>query len=77
MILKRKNGLYLPGGGNDECQITEACKKIEQLGPDIIDINMGCSVSDIAERVLGLGCLNIHQRSQKCLIILPGLYQYL
>ncbi len=43
--------------GNDEDKITEACLKMEQLGPDIIDVNMGCSVSDIAGKGAGAGLL--------------------
>ena len=43
--------------GNDEDKITEACRRIEQLGPDIIDVNMGCSVSDIAGKGAGAGLL--------------------
>ena len=44
--------------GNDEDKITEACRIIEPLGPDIIDVNMGCSVSDIAGKGAGAGLLN-------------------
>lgn len=43
--------------GNDEDKITEACRMIEPLGPDIIDVNMGCSVSDIAGKGAGAGLL--------------------
>lgn len=43
--------------GNDEDKITEACRIIESLGPDVIDINMGCSVSDIAGKGAGAGLL--------------------
>ncbi len=43
--------------GNDEDKIVEACRVIEQLGPDIIDVNMGCSVSDIAGKGAGAGLL--------------------
>mgnify|MGYP001564759393 FL=1 len=43
--------------GNDEDKITEACRIIEPLGPDIIDVNMGCSVSDIAGKGAGAGLL--------------------
>lgn len=43
--------------GNDEDKITEACRRIEQLGPDIIDVNMGCSVADIAGKGAGAGLL--------------------
>ena len=44
--------------GNDEDKIAEACRIIEPLGPDIIDVNMGCSVSDIAGKGAGAGLLN-------------------
>ena len=43
--------------GNDEDKIAEACRIIEPLGPDIIDVNMGCSVSDIAGKGAGAGLL--------------------
>lgn len=43
--------------GNDEDKITDACRMIESLGPDIIDVNMGCSVSDIAGKGAGAGLL--------------------
>src|SRR3989338_5217092 len=43
--------------GNDEDKIAEACRIIEPLGPDIIDVNMGCSVSDIASKGAGAGLL--------------------
>lgn len=43
--------------GNDEDRIVEACQIIEALGPDIIDVNMGCSVSDIAGKGAGAGLL--------------------
>lgn len=43
--------------GNDEDKIAEACRFIEPLGPDIIDVNMGCSVSDIAGKGAGAGLL--------------------
>lgn len=43
--------------GNDEDKLVEACRIIEQLGPDIIDVNMGCSVSDIAGKGAGAGLL--------------------
>ncbi len=48
--------------GNDEDKLTEACRIIEQLGPDIIDINMGCSVSDIAGKGAGAGLLKDPQK---------------
>lgn len=43
--------------GNDPQIILEAAKRIEQLGPDIIDINMGCSVKKVSGRGAGAGLL--------------------
>lgn len=43
--------------GNDEDGIVRACQMIEPLGADIIDVNMGCSVSDIAGKGAGAGLL--------------------
>ncbi|HHT9106103.1 MAG TPA: tRNA dihydrouridine synthase DusB [Candidatus Wujingus californicus] len=43
--------------GNDEDKLVAACRLIEPLRPDIIDINMGCSVSDIAGKGAGAGLL--------------------
>src|SRR5574341_191260 len=43
--------------GNDENKLSETCRIIESLEPDIIDVNMGCSVSDIAGKGAGAGLL--------------------
>jgi nifR3 family TIM-barrel protein len=43
--------------GSDEAKIVEAARRIEQLGPDIIDLNMGCSVSKVAGRGAGAALL--------------------
>lgn len=43
--------------GNDPQVILEAAKRIEQLQPDIIDINMGCSVKKVSGRGAGAGLL--------------------
>lgn len=43
--------------GNDENKISEACRMIASFGPDIVDVNMGCSVSDIAGKGAGAGLL--------------------
>jgi nifR3 family TIM-barrel protein len=43
--------------GSDENVIVEACKRIEQLGPAIIDLNMGCSVSKVSGRGAGAALL--------------------
>ncbi len=34
--------------GNDELKIEAAARRLEQLGPDIIDLNMGCSVQKVS-----------------------------
>jgi nifR3 family TIM-barrel protein len=43
--------------GHDETILAEAARKIEQLGPDIIDLNMGCSVKKISNRGSGAALL--------------------
>lgn len=43
--------------GHDEVKIEEAARKIEQFGPDIIDINMGCSVAKVSASGAGAGLL--------------------
>ncbi len=42
---------------SDEDRLVEAARLIEQLGPDIIDINMGCSVQNVSGRGAGAGLL--------------------
>ncbi|MBE7554421.1 MAG: tRNA dihydrouridine synthase DusB [Anaerolineales bacterium] len=43
--------------GSDEGKIEEAACRIEQLGPDIIDLNMGCSVPKVSGRGAGAALL--------------------
>jgi tRNA-dihydrouridine synthase B len=43
--------------GNDEVKIEEAARQIEQLGPDIIDLNMGCSVPKVSGHGSGAALL--------------------
>lgn len=43
--------------GHDEDRLVEAAVRLQERGPDIIDINMGCYVKDIAERGAGSGML--------------------
>jgi nifR3 family TIM-barrel protein len=43
--------------GNDEATLEAAARKIEQLGPDIIDINMGCSVRKVSGKGSGAALL--------------------
>ncbi|MBI4674663.1 MAG: tRNA dihydrouridine synthase DusB [Chloroflexi bacterium] len=48
--------------GNDPDRLVEAAKRVVELGPDIIDLNMGCYVKDIAERGAGSGMLRFPER---------------
>lgn len=43
--------------GHEEDRLVEAALHIQYMKPDIIDINMGCYVKDIAERGAGSGML--------------------
>ena len=43
--------------GHEEDRLIEAAVKLQELEPNIIDINMGCYVHDIAERGAGSGML--------------------
>lgn len=43
--------------GHDENRIVEAAVRLQDMGPDIIDINMGCYVKSISERGAGSGML--------------------
>ena len=48
--------------GHDEHRLVETAIRLQDLGPDIIDINMGCYVKDIAERGAGSGMLRDPQK---------------
>lgn len=43
--------------GHDEDRLVETAFQLQDLGPDIIDINMGCYVKSISERGAGSGML--------------------
>lgn len=43
--------------GNDAQMILNAALRIEELGPDIIDINMGCSTRRVSGRGAGVGMM--------------------
>jgi nifR3 family TIM-barrel protein len=43
--------------GSNEEVLEEAARRIEPLGPDIIDINMGCSARKVSQRGSGAGLL--------------------
>lgn len=43
--------------GSDEDRIEAAGRRIEELGPDIIDLNMGCSVPKVSGRGAGAALL--------------------
>lgn len=43
--------------GNDAQMILNAALRIEELGPDIIDVNMGCSTRRVSGRGAGVGMM--------------------
>lgn len=43
--------------GHDEDRLVETALRLQDFGPDIIDLNMGCYVKNIAERGAGSGML--------------------
>ncbi len=43
--------------GHDEDRLVDTAKRLQELEPNIVDINMGCYVKDIAERGAGSGML--------------------
>ena len=43
--------------GHDEHRLVDTAVRLQDYGPDIIDINMGCYVKNIAERGAGSGML--------------------
>jgi tRNA-dihydrouridine synthase B len=43
--------------GFDAQQLLAAAQRIEEWGPDIIDVNMGCSVPQISEQGAGVGMM--------------------
>ena len=48
--------------GNDPDRLVDAAKRVQELEPDIVDLNMGCYVKDIAERGAGSGMLRFPER---------------
>ncbi|MBN1217329.1 MAG: tRNA dihydrouridine synthase DusB [Anaerolineae bacterium] len=48
--------------GSDEIILEKAARKIERLGPDIIDLNMGCSVRKVSARGAGAALLKEPQK---------------
>lgn len=43
--------------GNDAQKIRDAALRIQELGPDIIDVNMGCSTRRVSGRGAGVGMM--------------------
>ncbi len=46
----------------DPDRLVDAAKRVLELGPHIVDLNMGCYVKDIAERGAGSGMLRFPER---------------
>jgi len=43
--------------GHEEDRLVEVAQKLQDMEPDVIDVNLGCSIHDIAERGAGAGLL--------------------
>jgi tRNA-dihydrouridine synthase B len=43
--------------GHEEDLLVEVALELQDFGPDLIDVNLGCSIHDIAERGAGAGLL--------------------
>ncbi|MBN1666592.1 MAG: tRNA-dihydrouridine synthase [Anaerolineales bacterium] len=43
--------------GDDPDQIVEAALRVQELGPDIIDLNMGCPAKSVSNRGAGVGLM--------------------
>lgn len=50
---------------HDPDRLLEAAKRVLELGPHIMDLNMGCYVKDIAERGAGSGMLRFPDRIER------------
>ncbi|HLF00714.1 MAG TPA: tRNA dihydrouridine synthase DusB [Anaerolineales bacterium] len=48
--------------GHDEDKLVETAQRLETLGPDLIDLNMGCWVNSISNRGAGAGLLRTPDR---------------
>ncbi|MBN1230474.1 MAG: tRNA-dihydrouridine synthase [Anaerolineales bacterium] len=51
-------------------RLVETAIRVEEIGPDMIDINMGCSDRDVSRRGAGAGLLQEPQKIQKIFSIL-------
>ena len=43
--------------GHEEDRLVEVAQRLQDMEPDVIDVNLGCSIHDIAERGAGAGLL--------------------
>ncbi len=48
--------------GDDPGEMLEAARIVQDLGPDIIDINMGCPAKSVAHRGCGVGLMRTPQK---------------
>lgn len=54
---KEERPIWFQIFGNKKETIVNAAKIIEELGPDVIDLNMGCSTAKVSQRGSGAGLL--------------------
>jgi nifR3 family TIM-barrel protein len=48
--------------GHDEERLAQVAQRLERMGPDIIDLNMGCWVSSVSGRGAGAGLLRTPEK---------------
>ena len=58
--------------GNNPQKILDAAQRVEELGPDIIDVNMGCSVRNVSGRGAGAGLLRDIKKLGKIIQVLSS-----
>jgi tRNA-dihydrouridine synthase B len=58
--------------GHVDSRLVETARQLQDLGPDIIDINLGCSIRKIAERGAGAGMLKDPARIGRLFASLTG-----
>ena len=60
---ERPIGIQIYGG--DESQVREAARRVDDVGPDLIDINFGCPVRKVVRKDAGAGILRDLARMER------------
>ncbi|MBN1302794.1 MAG: tRNA-dihydrouridine synthase family protein [Anaerolineales bacterium] len=51
--------------GEDPDKIVKACLRLQELGPDLIDVNMGCPARSVANRGAGVGLMRTPKKAAR------------